>query len=107
MEAEPCILGKDESNLYLANQPEGNDDVAVADFASLFEARLQQVRDELTQELEGRLRDEHETMKAAAQRQMTEAEQQHRAEVEQIHHPGQGGRENAVVGEHADMVHRR
>jgi flagellar assembly protein FliH len=79
------ILGKDESNLYLANQPEGNDDVAVADFASLFEARLQQVRDELTQEWEGRLRDEHETMKTAAQRQLSEAEEKHRTEVEQIH----------------------
>ncbi len=79
------ILGKDESNLYLVNQPEGNEDVAVADLSALFEARVQQAREELTQEWEGRLRAEHETMKAAAQRQLSEAEEKHRTEVEQIH----------------------
>lgn len=82
---QAVILGKDESNLYLQHHPEGDDDVAVADFGALFEARVQQVRDELTQEWEGRLRAEHETMKAAAQKQQTEAEEQHRAEVEQVH----------------------
>ena len=79
----PVILGKDESNLYLVNQPEGNEDVAVADLSALFEARVQQAREELTQEWEGRLRAEHETMKAAAQRQLSEAEEKHRTEVEQ------------------------
>ena len=82
---QAVILGKDESNLYLQHHPEGDDDVAVADFGALFEGRVQQVRDELTQEWEGRLRAEHETMKAAAQKQQTEAEEQHRAEVEQVH----------------------
>lgn len=82
---QAVILGKDESNLYLQHHPEGDDDVAVADFGALFEACVQQVRDELTQEWEGRLRAEHETMKAAAQKQRTEAEEQHRAEVEQVH----------------------
>ena len=82
---QAVILGRDESNLYLANQPEGDEDVAVADFSTLFEARVQQVRDELIREWEGRLRDEHQTMQAAAQRQMAETEEKHRAEVEQIH----------------------
>lgn len=82
---QAVILGKDESNLYLQHDAEGDDDVAVADFGALVEARAQQVRDELTQEWEGRLRAEHETMKAAAQKQQTEAEEKHRAEVEQVH----------------------
>ncbi len=82
---QAVILGKDESNLYLAKQPEGDEDVAVADISSLFEGRVQQVHDELAKEWEGRLRAEHETMKAAAQRQLAEAEEKHRAEVEQIH----------------------
>ena len=79
------VLGKDDSNLYLDGQPEGEEDVAVADFSALFEARLQQLRDELTQEWEGRLRAEHDTMKAAAQKQQAEAEEKHGAEVEEIH----------------------
>ena len=78
------VLGKDESNLYLGEQG-AEEDVALADVSTLLEARVQEARDELIKEWEGRLRDEHESMKAAAQRQLAEAEERHRAEYEQVH----------------------
>ena len=80
---QAVILGKDESNLYLTGT--AVEDIATVDFSAVIESRLEQVRAGLTTEWEGRLRDEHETMKAAANKHQAEAEQAHRAQVDEVH----------------------
>ena len=81
---QAVVLGKDETNLYQSTRPEGEEDVPLADVSALLDARVQEARGELIREWEGRLRDEHEAMKAAAQKQLAEAEERHRAEIEQV-----------------------
>ena len=74
-------LGQAERDLYQdAGQEEG-----VLDLASLLQARVEAVQRQLNEEWEARLRQEHETLQAAAAKQLEEAEARWQAELEQVH----------------------
>ena len=75
-------LGMDEGSLYMIEEEEAEE--GRLDLAGLIGARIEQVREELTEEWEGKLRQEHATMRAAADRQLDEAEGRRRTEVEQV-----------------------
>jgi len=54
------------------------------DLESLLASRLEAALGAVVQEWEGRLQQEHETMRAAAERRQEEADEAHRAELEQV-----------------------
>lgn len=56
----------------------------VVDMESLLVSRLEATLAAVARDWEGRLQQEHETMRAAAERQLEEAGERHRAEVEQV-----------------------
>jgi len=75
-------LGGAAGSLHL---PEG--DVAeqpVVDLRALLASRLEAALAVVTRDGEGRLQQEHETMRAASERQLEEADERHRAELEQV-----------------------
>ena len=76
-------LGKAEEGLYLADEIEGEG--SHIDFTALIQGRVEGLRQALVEEGDTRVREEHETMRSAAERQRQEAEERHREEVEQVH----------------------
>lgn len=76
-------LGKDEGSLHLSEQ-EAETAADRLDLAGLIRSRIERIRNELIAEWEQRVRDEYETMKAASERQLQEAEERHRVEIERI-----------------------
>jgi len=73
-------LGRAEDELYLR----GEEEEAVVDVAQLLLARSQAQEAALTQQWEARLKQEHDTMRAAAERQLQEAQERHQAELEKV-----------------------
>lgn len=77
-------LGRHESDLFF--DPKAPREKAPAiDLEALLALRLEALCAGLAREWEGRLLQEHETMRAAAERQQAEAAQLHRQEVERVH----------------------
>ena len=72
-------LGQAERDLY---QDEGQEE-GVLDLASLLQTRVEAVQGQLNKEWEARLRQERESLQAAAAKQLEEAEARWQAELEQ------------------------
>ena len=76
-------LGLQQQDLYLGEEEQQEE--SGVDLVSLLEAKVDLVRKELTDEADARVSEEHETMRAAAERQQEEAEQRHTEEVARVH----------------------
>ncbi|MFH1570571.1 MAG: FliH/SctL family protein [Gemmatimonadota bacterium] len=75
-------LGRAEGDLYLREG--ATVEAPLFDLEVVFGGRLESVVASLTQEWEGRLRQERDAARTAAERQQREAEERHRAEVEKV-----------------------
>lgn len=77
-------LGRHEDDLFF--DPGADRGKAPSlDVAALIAARVAALKGALDQDWERRLRQEHDTMRAAAERQRAEADERHRQEVERVH----------------------
>ena len=83
MGASVVTLGKDEGSLHLSPDEVGEAPDRL-DLAGLIRSRIEGIQKDLVTQWEQTVKDEHDTMRVASERQLQEAEERHRAEVERI-----------------------
>ncbi|HJN31238.1 MAG TPA: FliH/SctL family protein [Candidatus Latescibacteria bacterium] len=76
-------LGRAEAGLYYEPEKETTDRNPL-DLPAMLEARINALCSELDQQWEGKLRQEHETTRAAGEKQLQDATQQHQQELERV-----------------------
>lgn len=97
-------LGRAEEGLFY-DPDKGTEGKVNLDLPAMMEARLNQVRSGLDEQWESRLRQEHETTRAAGERQLGEAQQAHQQELERIHQERYDeGHQNGVASNEAEAT---